>query len=69
MSVRAKSHYNEAEAAEALGISIDQFRSLLRLHLGIEEGEMPNVPQTVFQPSDLLVLKFLANRQAASTTA
>ena len=57
-----KTHYSAEEAAAALGVSIDQLHSLIRQHLAVEDGEMSNVVQTQFQPSDLLLLRFLIQK-------
>jgi hypothetical protein len=57
-----KSQYSETEAAEELGISIDQLRSMIRSHVVEHEEDLTNVPATTFQPSDLLVLRLLAGR-------
>jgi hypothetical protein len=54
-----KTEYTETEAARALGISSDQFRSLL-LHHVLGEGEpLDNVALMRFRPSDLLLLSVL----------
>ena len=51
--------YSEAEAAEMLNVSIDELRSLVRDH--IVNGDDPeHGAVTVFQSSDLLVLRILA---------
>ncbi|MBM3783123.1 MAG: hypothetical protein FJW30_02125 [Acidobacteria bacterium] len=56
----AKSFYTETEAAEALGVSLDRFRDLVRTHIAQNEDEMNNVGMTTYQSSDLLVLRLLA---------
>jgi hypothetical protein len=55
----SKGQYSEKEAAEELGVSVDEFRSLIRSHIVETDEELNNVPVASFQPSDLLVLKFL----------
>jgi hypothetical protein len=57
-----KSQYSETEAAEELGISIDQLRSMIRSHVVEHEDDLTNVPSTTFQPSDLLVLRLLSGK-------
>ena len=52
--------YTEAEAAQALGISLDQFRDLVRTHIAKSDDEVKNIGATTYQASDLLVLKLLA---------
>ena len=55
-----KSQYSEAEAAEELGISVAQLRTMIRSHVIEHDEDLTNVPATTFQPSDLLVLRLLA---------
>jgi hypothetical protein len=54
-----KSQYSETEAAEELGISVEQLRSMIRSHVVERDEDLTNVPVTTFQPSDLLVLRLL----------
>ncbi|MBI2687832.1 MAG: hypothetical protein HYX27_16100 [Acidobacteria bacterium] len=56
----SKSFYSETEAAQALGISLDRFRDLVRTHIAQSEDEVNNIGATTYQASDLLVLKLLA---------
>jgi len=62
----AKSQYSETEAAEELGISVDQLRSVIRSHVIDRDEDLNNVSATTFQPSDLLVLRLLANSIASA---
>jgi hypothetical protein len=55
----AKTEYTEAEAAQALGLSAAQFRSLLLRHVVEEEEALNNVANMRFRPSDLLMLSML----------
>ena len=55
-----KSQYSETEAAEELGITTDQLRSMIRSHVIDREEDLSNVAATSFQPSDLLVLRLIA---------
>lgn len=57
-----KSHYSEAEAAEELGVSVQQLRTLIRNHVVDRDEDLNNVAVTTFQPSDLLVLRLLAGK-------
>ena len=57
-----KSQYSEAEAAEELGISVAQLRTMIRSHVVEHDDDLNNVRDTNFQPSDLLILRFLASR-------
>jgi hypothetical protein len=67
ISKTQKAHYTETEAAEELGISVEQLRTLIRHHVVDREEDLQNVPVATFQPSDLLLLKFLAASQAVAT--
>lgn len=53
--------YSEAEAAELLNVSIEQLRALVRDHIVNEDGPDSGAV-TVFQQSDLLVLRILSRR-------
>lgn len=59
LSRTGKSQYSEAEAAEELGISVEQFRAMIRSHVIDRDEDLDNVPVTSFQPSDLLILRLL----------
>ena len=61
-----KSQYSEMEAAEELGISIEQLRTMIRSHVVDRDEDLSNVPVTTFQPSDLLILRLLSGRQTAT---
>jgi hypothetical protein len=62
-----KSQYSEAEAAEELGITVAQLRSMIRSHVVDRDEDLNNVPVTTFQPSDLLVLRLLAGMPLNNT--
>ena len=54
-----KVQYSEYEAANMLGISIEQLRGLVRDHIVKEwNSAAPEVP--TFHPSDLVILRVLA---------
>lgn len=55
-----KAQYSENEAAQQLGVSIEELRVLIRRHIVVDEEDANNVPMTSFQPSDLLLLRLLA---------
>ncbi|HZS50785.1 MAG TPA: hypothetical protein VFA54_07995 [Bryobacterales bacterium] len=59
-----KTEYTETEAARALGVSPDQFRSLLLKHVLEKEEALGNVGAMRFRPSDLLLLGMLGRGQA-----
>lgn len=58
----AKGQFSEAEAAQELGISIEQLRTLIRSHIVDRDEDLNNVPVAQFQPSDLLLLRILAGK-------
>ena len=60
LSRTGKSQFSETEAAEELGISVEQLRRMIRSHVVERDEDLNNVPVTTFQPSDLLILRLLA---------
>ena len=63
-----KGQYSEAEAAEQLGISVVQLRTMIRSHVVDKDEDLNNVPVHTFQPSDLLILRLLTGMQTGSET-
>jgi len=63
-----KGQYSETEAAEQLGISVLQLRSMIRSHVVDRDEDLNNVPVTTFQPSDLLILRLLTGMRTGSDT-
>jgi hypothetical protein len=66
-----KGYYNEAEAARALGVTLEEFRALVRDHLLEDDEQLANLPRMYFQASDLVVLRMLAagkSRDACAAT-
>jgi len=61
-SKAAKAQYSETEAADELGLSVDQLRTLIRSHIVERDEDLTNVPVAQFQPSDLLLLRILAGK-------
>ena len=61
-----KSQYSEAEAAEELGITVLQLRTMIRSHVVDRDEDLNNVPVTTFQPSDLLILRLLTGMPTGS---
>ena len=59
-----KSQYSEAEAAEALGVSVEHLQALIKNYVVVAEEDLSNVPNAVFQPSDLLLLRILSGLQS-----
>ncbi len=64
-----KAQYTETEAAQQLGVSIEEFRLLIRRHIVVDEADSSNVPMTSFQPSDLLVLRLMRKAGGLSQVA
>lgn len=58
-----KSQYSETEAAEELGVSVNELRTMIRSHVVERDEDLTNVPATTFQPSDLLILRLLAGKR------
>ena len=55
-----KTQYSEHEAADELGVSVDQLRTMIRSHIVETDEDLNNVSVASFQPSDLLILKILS---------
>lgn len=64
----AKGQYSEAEAAEQLGVSVSQLRSMIRSHVVDRDEDLNNVAVHTFQPSDLLILRLLTGKHSGSDT-
>lgn len=62
-----RTQYSETEAAEELGVSVEQLRSLIRSHIVEAEEDLSNVPVASFHPSDLLLLRLLSGVAPGST--
>ena len=61
-----KGQYSETEAAEQLGISVVQLRTMIRSHVVDKDEDLNNVPVHTFQPSDLLILRLLTGMRTDS---
>ncbi len=60
-------HFTEAEAARELGVTVEEFRELIRIHIMREGEEVLPSRKAVFQSSDLLLLRLLTGRTSAAT--
>ena len=62
-----KRQFTEEEAAEFLGVSVEQLRSLVHKHI-LHEDEGAGAPAglAVYQRSDLLLLRLLRTQQGAA---
>jgi hypothetical protein len=69
--ISGKSEYTEDEAASALGVSIGDLRALVRIHVTKDEAEREaaEFPLPSFRPSDLLLLRMLAESQLRTASA
>jgi DNA-binding transcriptional MerR regulator len=63
-----KVQYSESDAAQILGVSIDQLRVLVKTHI-VKEEEVGNGSVSIFQPADLLVLRILSGMSSQGTAA
>jgi DNA-binding transcriptional MerR regulator len=63
-----KVQYSESDAAQILGVSIDQLRILVKNHI-VKEEEVGNGSVSIFQPADLLVLRILSGMSSQGTAA
>lgn len=57
--------YSEAEAAQELGVTVDQLRKLIRSHIAQTDEDLNHIAVASFHASDLLVLKILAGQNGA----
>ena len=64
----SKTQYSEIEAAEELGVSLEELRGLIRSHIVESDDDLNNMPMASFHPSDLLVLKLLLSSKVNPTT-
>jgi len=62
-----KTQYSEAEAAQELGVTVEQLRVLIRQHIAQTDEDLNNIAIATFHASDLLVLKLLASQSADLT--
>jgi hypothetical protein len=60
-----KTQYSEVEAAQELGVTVDQLRVLIRHHIAKSDEDLTHIAVATFHPSDLLVLKILAGQNSA----
>jgi DNA-binding transcriptional MerR regulator len=63
-----KVQYSETDAANILGVSIDQLRTLVKNHI-VKEEEVGSGTVSIFQPADLLVLRILSGMSSQGTAA
>ena len=64
-----KEFFSEAEASRSLGITVEDFRRLVKQHIVVQEEDMTNVSVTTYHASDLLVLRWILGRSLAPSSA
>ena len=64
-----KTQYSEAEAAQELGITVEELRILIRKHIAQSDEDLTHIAIAAFHPSDLLVLKILTGQQTSFTSS
>jgi hypothetical protein len=62
-----KAFFSEPEAARTLGISVDEFRHLVKRYIVDRDEDMTNMPVTTYHASDLLVLKLIVGGRLNSS--
>jgi hypothetical protein len=64
-----QTQYSEVEAAQELGVTVDQLRTLIRSHIAQTDEDLNHIAVASFHPSDLLVLKILAGQKGTLAPA
>ena len=65
ISRSSQTQFSEPEAARMLGVSIDQFRSLVR-DLIVQDDGSEGAMMTTYQQTDLVLLRILARMPRAA---
>jgi hypothetical protein len=68
-SKQNKTQYSEVEAAQELGLTVEQLRVLIRNHIAQSDEDLNHIAMASFHPSDLLVLKILAGQKSSMMTS
>lgn len=55
-----KGQYSEKQVADALGLSVEDLRALIRSHISDRDEDVENMAAASFYPSDVLLLRILA---------
>jgi hypothetical protein len=55
----SKSHFTELEAANRLGVSVEQLRVMVQRHIVAGATDAVSTPVTMYSSSDLVILKLL----------
>jgi hypothetical protein len=64
VSKQTKVQYSEIEAAEILGVTVEQLRSIVKNHIVKDDSDGPQISVPTFQASDLVLLRILCTRSA-----
>ncbi len=64
-----KLYFTENEAARILGISVDQFRTLLTRHICDKAEDVINASQTTYHASDIVLLKMFVSQIAEAAAS
>jgi hypothetical protein len=62
---QTKTHYSEVEAAQELGVTVEQLRVLIRNHIAKSDEDLAHIAIATFHASDLLVLKILTGQHTS----
>jgi hypothetical protein len=68
-SKQNKAQYTESEAAQELGVTVEELRVLIRKHIAQSDEDLNHIAVASFHPSDLLVLKILTGKQGGLTSS
>ncbi len=63
-----KTQYSEVEAAQELGMTVEQLRVLIRNHIAQSDEDLNHIAMASFHPSDLVILKILVGQGGSLTT-
>jgi hypothetical protein len=62
-----QTQYSEVEAAQELGVTVEQLRTLIRSHIAQTDEDLNHIAMASFHASDLLVLKILSGQKGPLT--
>ena len=65
----SQTQFSELEAAQELGVTVEQLRRLIRSHIAQTDEDLNHIAVASFHASDLLVLKILAGQNGLSAAA
>lgn len=56
---RPKGFYSEIEVADSIGVSVEELRSIVKMHIVQAEEDAEKIPRAWYQPSDVVMLRML----------